>query len=90
MRRLLEIGEVREPPILVNLAAKDPYVKEQAAKVAKTQTLFELLVQDFLKLEELGVSRSQLRDATRICSSSRSRSCQPRTGSPLCTAWALW
>lgn len=66
VRRLLEIGEVREPPILVNLAAKDPYVKEQAAKVAKTQTLFELLVQDFLNLEELGVSRSQLRDATRM------------------------
>lgn len=88
VRRLLEIGEVREPPILVNLAAKDPYVKEQAAKVAKTQTLFELLVQDFLNLEELGVSRSQLRDATRMQLLKESVM-PPPTGS-LCTAWALW
>ena len=66
VRRLLETGEVREPPLLMSLAARDPYVKEQAAKMAKTQTLFELLIQDFLNLEELGVSRTQLQDATRM------------------------
>ena len=66
VRRLLETGEVREPPLLMSLAARDPYVKEQAAKMAKTQTLFELLIQDFLDLEELGVSRTQLQDAARM------------------------
>ena len=51
---------------MMSLAAADPHVKEQAAKVAKVQALFELLVQDFLDLHELGVSRAQLQDATRM------------------------
>ena len=66
VRRLLATGEVREPPLMMSLAATDPHVKEQAAKVAKVQALFELLVQDFLDLHELGVSRAQLQDATRM------------------------
>ena len=43
VRRLLATGEVREPPLLMSLAATDPHVKEQAAKVAKVQSLFEFV-----------------------------------------------
>ena len=66
MRRLLETGEVREPPLMLSLAASDPHVKEQAAKVTKIQALFDLLIRDFPDLTELGVSRDQLQDATRM------------------------
>ena len=66
VRRLLETGEVREPPLMLSLAASDPHVKEQAAKVTKIQALFDLLIRDFPDLTELGVSRDQLQDATRM------------------------
>ena len=61
-RRVIREGFVGGPPVLVELAAKDPHTKEVAAKQTKLDAMFQLLMEDFVDPEEIGLSVEELRD----------------------------
>ena len=47
---------------MIHDASHDPYAKEVLQKNAKLESMFELLLEDFLDLQELGVDRAMMRD----------------------------
>ena len=61
-RQVIREGFAGGPPALVDLAAKDPHTKEVAAKQMKLDAMFQLLMEDFVDPEEIGLSTEDLRD----------------------------
>lgn len=61
-RQVIREGFTGGPPVLVDLAAKDPHAKEVAAKQMKLDAMFQLLMEDFVDPEEIGLSHEDLRD----------------------------
>ena len=61
-RRVIREGFVGGPPVLVELAARDPHTREAAAKQTKLDAMFQLLMEDFVDPEEIGLSAADLTD----------------------------
>ena len=67
VRQLLETGFPGRPPMLLAAVASDPHTKEEAKRATKTPALFEILLSEFLNLEEFGVtSWEELGDPVRL------------------------
>ena len=62
IRHLTSIGPGSAAPTMIHDASHDPYAKEVLQKNAKLESMFELLLEDFLDLQELGVDRAMMRD----------------------------
>ena len=65
LRHLTSTGPGSAAPTMIQDASQDPFAKEVLQKNAKLEAMFELLMDDFLDLEELGVDRPMMRDPVR-------------------------
>lgn len=66
VRNIIETGFQGAAPVLQACVAADPQVREEAAKQVKLNSLFQLLVEDFIDLQELGMPWSALQDPVRL------------------------
>ena len=66
VRRVLDTGFRGPAPVLQACAAADPAVKEHATKQVKLNALFQLLLEDFIDVTELGLSWSALQDPMKL------------------------
>ena len=61
-RQVIREGFTGGPPVLVELAARDPDAREVATKQAKLDAMFQLMMEDFVDPEEIGLSPEELTD----------------------------
>ena len=61
-RQVIREGFTGGPPVLVELAARDPHAREVATKQAKLDAMFQLMMEDFVDPEEIGLSPEELTD----------------------------
>ena len=61
-RQVIREGFTGGPPVLVELAARDPHAREMATKQAKLDAMFQLMMEDFVDPEEIGLSPEELTD----------------------------
>lgn len=66
VRTVIETGFKGAAPVLQACVAADPQVREEAAKQVKLNALFQLLVEDFIDLKELGMPWEALQDPIRL------------------------
>ena len=66
VRRVLDTGFRGPAPVLQACAAADPAVKEHATKQIKLNALFQLLLEDFIDVTELGLSWTALQDPMKL------------------------
>ena len=66
VRRVLDTGFRGPAPVLQACAAADPAVKEHAIKQVKLNALFQLLLEDFIDVTELGLSWTALQDPMKL------------------------
>ena len=52
--------------MLLAAVASDPHIKGEAKRATTTQALFDILLREFLNLEELGVTWEELGDPVRL------------------------
>eukprot|EP00435_Cladocopium_sp_Y103_P000858 s5581_g1.t1 len=63
LRRLVSSGvPAAAAPLLIEAVTHDPHAKEDAYKLSKLDTLFQLVVEHVVDLAELGVTTAQLAD----------------------------
>ena len=62
MRRVVTTGFAGPATVLATCGRQDPQCREEEVKAAKLGALFQLLVEDFLNLQELGVDPQVLQD----------------------------
>eukprot|EP00435_Cladocopium_sp_Y103_P065745 s568_g27.t1 len=61
-RQMMTTGALPVPPVLAAAAASDPHAREKALKDQKVDALFQILLEEVLDLEELGLSLEQIQD----------------------------
>ena len=62
VRRVVTTGFAGPATVLATCGRQDPQCREEEVKAAKLSALFQLLVEDFLNLQELGVDPQVLKD----------------------------
>eukprot|EP00435_Cladocopium_sp_Y103_P029419 s2946_g7.t1 len=61
-RRLIDAGGTPHTPTMVEAAAACPHAREQATRMAKLDSFFQLLLEDVLDLNAMGTTIQQLQD----------------------------
>eukprot|EP00435_Cladocopium_sp_Y103_P025431 s4491_g6.t1 len=65
-RKLISAGGTTSTPSLTQAAASDAHARQQAARVAKLDALFQMLMEDVVDAAELGLTVDNLTDAGAI------------------------